>query len=453
MAKDDKYKSLYDSMLVGTHTNFTPSKTGQLAINAASSVVQNFTGVNVGSALGLSSDTNMFATTPFANLTRLPGIDFGDFRARRGATVQSSILLSRKDGASAAFNKGSGARAKAYAAASLTPAGAYGVFNLEAAGKRGFGWGSHGDPDAKVFKSDFTMQSNIVTKWSTLTDGWVKKIRNVATPFRGDKVNAVDYGKRPLKQAYKWRTSLLNTSVLGGLDPNVTQDFIKFFLTGPSLHNGVGDTVEDDIMVFRATITTLDDSFSPEWSAVKMIGRADPNYHYGGYSRDMSLSFTVYATDRDEVKPIWRKLNALAGYTAPTYDSGSIGLIGPWMRITVGDLLIQQPVIMDSLQLQLMDADTTWEINIEKDPEMKQVPKKIGVTMQLKVITDYLPQKNGHFYSLSRGNAYGPITGTQNWLTDSTNTTQMTVESNQETDRQLGYKLLKDSGLNIPKLL
>ena len=444
--------SLYEQMLVNNHTNFTPSKFDQTLTLASSATIQNYTGFTLPSMVNKSS-TNLYATTPFFNLYKPDGIDYSDFRSRLGATGQVSLLLARKDGAWASLNKSP--KSIAYAVASASPFGAYSLFNLNAPGKRGYGWGSHGDPNAKLFRSDFTLQSNVVTKWDSTNNEWIHKKRSAVIPFRGDRVNVIDYSRRSLKNVYHWRNTLaLKKSILGGVNPNVTQDFIKFYITGPTLHNGSEKDINitDDVMVFRATITTLDDSFSPDWSPVKMIGRADANFHYGGFSRDMSLSFTIYATDRDELKPIYRKLNALAGYTAPTYDKESIGLVGPWMRITIGDLLIQQPVIMDSLQLQLMDADTTWEINIEDDPEMKQVPKKIGVTMQLKVITDYLPQKNGHFYSLSRGNQYGPIAGTDNWLTDATNTTHMSIKETKEKEVAIARETLRQLGINLNQL-
>ena len=152
-----------------------------------------------------------------------------------------------------------------------------------------------------------------------------------------------------------------------------------------------------------------------------MIGRGDPNYQYQGFSRDLNVDFTVYATDRDEVKPIWRKLNALAGYTAPEYTDDNLGLVGPWMRITIGDLFNQQPVILKSVSYTLVDGNTTWENNIEKDPQMMQTPHKIEVNLTLTPITDWLPQKGGRFYSLAkRHNKESglPIPGNDNWLSD-----------------------------------
>jgi hypothetical protein len=191
-------------------------------------------------------------------------------------------------------------------------------------------------------------------------------------------------------------------------------------MTGPKLVNG-NALATDDIIVFRATLGSLSDSFQGNWTPITMIGRADPNYQYTGFNRDVSLDFTVYATDRDELQPIWRKLNALAGYTAPTYLPDSIAMQAPWMRITVGDLFVQQPVLLTTLDYTLHDADTSWEINIENDPTMMEVPFKVTVRCSFTMISDHLPQKGGRFYTLAKQFASGsgtPIRGNNNWLSD-----------------------------------
>ena len=231
-----------------------------------------------------------------------------------------------------------------------------------------------------------------------------------------DKKDPVTRSKRKKSK----KRSKLGAKIAGALNKlSTTQDFIKFFLTGPNLVEGP-DGTPDNVMVFRAIITNLTDSFNPSWTPVQMIGRADPNYHYGGYSREINIDFTVYATDKDELKPIWRKLNALAGYTAPEYDGTTIGLKGPWMRITVGDLFRQQPIIINSLYYTLHDAETTWETNIEKDDTNMQVPRKIQVSLGATMITDYLPQNGGKFYTLAKqfGEKGIPKEGSDNWLSD-----------------------------------
>lgn len=383
---------------------------------------------------GAGETENMNQPYVFTPITRIDELSkwsitkYKDFRSFRGLVFDVNNV--RLDGASAAtrnIRNGdvmSSAVATAYAAASIVPGGAYTIFNLEST----YGFGTHGDSNA--LRRDFTAGSQVRTYWkenSTFTGGsWVstKNPVELATEFRGDKVNVIDFSQRRLKDVYNWKAPWGDARnafnrFLGATD--LTKDFIKFFFTGPKLHAGSRATNdEDDIIAFRATLDSLSDSHNPGWNAVSMIGRADPNYVYTGYTRDVSLNFTVYATSRDEMKPIWRKLNALAGYTAPDYGSKTIALKGPWMRITIGDLFYQQPAIVTSLSYTLADSDTTWEINIEDDPTMMQLPHKVTVQMGFNLITDYLPEKGGRFYSLAKKyNENGvPTRGGHNWLSD-----------------------------------
>ena len=392
----------------------------------------------VGDAIGT---TALYTSVPFLNLKRTPIITFNDFRAKRGLNPED-LIEKRLDGASAlARNALQGlkgkARSAAYAAASAT-VGAYSLFNRETI----YGFGEH---DSKfALRNDFTSKSNVARIWNKNKKVWRKPrifedpVAKI-TPFRGDKVSVIDFKTSTLAGIYNWNInkgadieSLEDKAEKKGLGKFAakvkdaiqnklagTEDFIKFFLTGPNLAPGIPDA-RDEVMVFRAIITNLTDSFNPSWTPINLIGRADPNYHYGGYSREINIDFTVYATDKDELKPIWRKLNALAGYTAPEYDGSTIGLKGPWMRITVGDLFYQQPIIINSLYYTLQDADTTWETNIEHDEANMQVPKKIQVSLGASMITDYLPQKGGKFYTLSKRftKTSTPEAGSWNWLSD-----------------------------------
>jgi hypothetical protein len=363
---------------------------------------------------------------------------YGDFRSKRFASsfanqnanlavkISSAIGKARKDGASAAIRpRNFSARAALYAATSLSPAGAYSLFNLNGVGEYGYGWGDHDSQFA--LRSDFTLRSEVTTRWATERSGSFVRTRNpveLVTPFRGDKVTVIDFGKRLLKNAYQWKPSSENGQVP---KTSLTKDFIKFFLTGPTLtaNNLFGDItgnnegVADDIIVFRAILTSLSDTFSPAWTDVKMIGRADPNYHYGGFGRSLDLGFDIVITDRDEIKPTWRKLNALAGYCAPKYDGASIALTAPWMRITLGDLFHQTPAVMTSLSYTY-DLDHSWEINIEGDKEMFETPRKISVSCNFNIISDAIPQNNGRFFGLAKqyDSTNTPIKGNDNWLSD-----------------------------------
>ena len=435
--------------LLGVAANIVGSQTG---IPQVAQIGQSFIGRFANNSL-----SSTYVTLPMERLVKpLTGLKYADFRSvipiqgsvntksltdsesykNSGLFEKPSQLVaaatSRRIDGLAASLRADNWKSAAYAAAAISPVGAYTIFNLDGAGGTGFGWGDHDNPYAT--RKDFTAMSHVATRWlrtkalesgKASIGGYVASKNALAkiTAFRGDKVNVIDFGKRSLAGAYLWKPKSGNKleNLANNLSNklNITQDFIKFFFTGPALYNGGINKTEDDIIVFRAAITALSDSYTANWTPVNMIGRADPNYHYSAFSRDVSLSFDIYATDRDEVKPIYRKLNALAGYTAPTYNPKSIVMEAPWMRLTIGDLYHQQPVVLTSLSYTFA-VDAPWEINLENDTDMMQVPLKIGVQCSFNMVSDYLPRKGGRFYTLAKqfDENSTPIEGNDNWLSD-----------------------------------
>lgn len=471
-----------------TNTNITQETIKAKAAGFALSSLGGFTGVPFISQIGQSrfgaagedSLSGQYKTLDLSQLRPEPGILYADFRSRLGIKSQSDkngekilnfIASKRFDGASAVLRKAW--RGAIYAAASASPYGPYSVFNLETL----YGWGEHDNPNA--IRSDFTIRSHVATNWKTSAQFQKKaNVRNpktpgdfiptrnpleMATPFRGDKISVIDFSQRKLDDAYDWKRSFIKGEKSFGKflkkiadTADLTQDFIKFYFTGPKLYAGNTDD-DDDIIVFRATITSFSENFSPGWTEQQMIGRADPNYTYNGFSRDLSIDFDIYATDRDELKPIYRKLNALAGYTTPTYDTTSIAMQAPWMRLTIGDLYVQTPVVMTSLSYTYA-MDAPWEINIEDDPTMMQVPKKISVSCGFNVITDYLPQKGGRFWTLAKtfeSKTATPKAGNDNWLSDTLGNIDETevVERNVNKKKQRTKVLKEETGNFLNKFL
>ena len=427
------------------NTNTTPSSTmlqagGNIAVGVLGGIAPQL-GQSGGSILSLATEPiKQFSTTAFDQLQSIPGLPYLDHRARRGTNI-------RLDGASAAL-RGS-TKAALYAGASAAIGGAYTIFNLEAT----YGWGSQGDPNA--LRKDFTANSQVATIWDFTSKGWIPTRDPFArvTPFRGDKVNVVDFGKRTFKKIYQWKpernisVNLLND--IANLN-NTTKDFVKFYFTGPELFNGAPDDAVDDVLVFRATFSSLYDSFNTQWNPQQMIGRGDKNYNFGSYERNMNLDFTVVATDRDEMKPNWRKLNYLASFATPTYDLSTMALKGSWLRMTIGDILVQQPIILQNINYTLVDAETTWETNIVEDPTMMEAPHKIVVSLGFIVVTDFLPQRGGNMYSLAKtyDDEGRPLSGNDNWLSDSESTKEHIEKKKAAQDKirkRFNKKLDRDS--------
>jgi hypothetical protein len=110
------------------------------------------------------------------------------------------------------------------------------------------------------------------------------------------------------------------------------------------------------------------------------------------------------------------------------------------MRITIGDLFVQTPVLLTSVSYTLHDTDTTWEINIEDDPTMMQAPHKVSVSCAFTVIGDDIPQKNGRFYTLAKDwdESGSAKLGPNNWLSDALGNSDLLSERQKRIKRNTG---------------
>lgn len=150
-------------------------------------------------------------------------------------------------------------------------------------------------------------------------------------------------------------------------------------------------------MFFRAYLKTFSDSHSPEWSDVKYVGRGEKFHTYNGYSRQITFSFKVAALSRDEMMPMYQRLNFLAANTAPDYTTGSL-MRGPFMNLTIGNYIYRQPGFISSLQYSVAD-ETPWEIAIDEPEQgtsttLYELPHIIDVNMSFTPIHNFLPQKS-----------------------------------------------------------
>jgi len=158
-----------------------------------------------------------------------------------------------------------------------------------------------------------------------------------------------------------------------------------------------------NLMVFRATFGALNDSFSPGWTSKQYMGRSDSVHIYESYGRTISFDFTVYADTRENMRPMWQKLNMLASYTTPSFDDSGRAE-SPIMRLTLGDYLVDQPGFLSTFTLGT-DANHPWEINIEDDEDMFQLPMIMKVNCTYTIINQKLPQRTAWFF----GNEIGEL--------------------------------------------
>jgi hypothetical protein len=149
-------------------------------------------------------------------------------------------------------------------------------------------------------------------------------------------------------------------------------------------------------LYFRAFIDSFDDSFNADWQGHKYVSRAEDFYTYGGFSRDINLSFKVAAATRAEMKPLYKKMVYLASATAPTYGGMMTKYMrGTLARMTVGSYLDQVPGVITSVKYNLIE-DMPWEIAMGQpegvEPESQVLPMGLACSVVFKPIHDFAPQ-------------------------------------------------------------
>jgi len=146
-------------------------------------------------------------------------------------------------------------------------------------------------------------------------------------------------------------------------------------------------------LYFRAFLDSFDDSYTGTWSGTQYIGRAEEFYTYQGFKRDISFGFKVAAQSQADLKPLYQKLNILAGTTAPSYASGGQFMRGTLCKLTIGDLISQQNGFIGSVKLS-WDKEFPWEINVENEEGLEVLPHVLNVSVTFTPIHTFNVKSN-----------------------------------------------------------
>ena len=115
-------------------------------------------------------------------------------------------------------------------------------------------------------------------------------------------------------------------------------------------------------MNFRAYIDSFSDSYSSDWKAQSYMGRGEKFYKYEGFSRDISLAFTVVAQSQGEMNGMYQKLNYLASSLAPYY-TGQGYMAGNLVKLTVGNYVYEQVGFISSITYDIPE-ESSWELSL-----------------------------------------------------------------------------------------
>jgi hypothetical protein len=167
---------------------------------------------------------------------------------------------------------------------------------------------------------------------------------------------------------------------------------------------------------FRAFLDSMDDQYNAEWNGFKYMGRGENFYRYNGFTRAINLSWTVAAQSKEELIPMYQKLNFLASSLSPDFSANGY-MRGNLAVLTVGGYLFEQPGIINSINYSV-PTESPWEIGISDnagfDHSVKELPHMIKVTgFSFTPIHTFVPglQKNTYegFYGSKDGSGLDNI--------------------------------------------
>jgi len=183
--------------------------------------------------------------------------------------------------------------------------------------------------------------------------------------YTGDKFNATN-------------TSKLNTSTENKVPDN--DQLFKFYLNlvdpqSPGTNN---------YLYWQAYVDNFSDQVGAEYDSFTYTGRGYPSYRYKGFTRSISLDFTIVATSPDQMLPIYTKLNELIQNLAPNYSSNGY-IRGNFVKLTFGDYLNNVPGIINGFSINPIfeagfDIGGTEEEKAKNITSGKQLPKAIKIS-------------------------------------------------------------------------
>lgn len=177
---------------------------------------------------------------------------------------------------------------------------------------------------------------------------------------------------------------------------DTTNDLINFrisILDNQSI-NSESDRLDKFHLHFRAYLDGFDDSYDATWNGIEYVGRAEKFYRYSGFNRTINIEFTLAASSRQELIPMYKKLNFLASSLAPSYSTNGY-MMGNLAQITVGDYLYQQLGFIGSLNISVPES-APYEVNVGLDgkpiPDMRQLPMILTVKMKFTPLHEFRPE-------------------------------------------------------------
>lgn len=108
-------------------------------------------------------------------------------------------------------------------------------------------------------------------------------------------------------------TARLGPEIVSALEEKLDSSYMPFYFH---------DLRTNEIVSFHAFLDSSKDGFQVEWNSQTSYGRVEPIHTYKATTRDISISFIVVATNKEDHSNMWWKINKLVTMVYPQYTTG-----------------------------------------------------------------------------------------------------------------------------------
>ena len=161
------------------------------------------------------------------------------------------------------------------------------------------------------------------------------------------------------------------------------------------------DLRDKTYVFFRGYLSGITENVSPSWAAENYIGRSEPVYIYERAERDINFSLKLFATTKDELPVIYKKMNRLTSMCYPEYKKDTLldnkqRMKPPLVKFRMGDMYGSENNEMTgwikSISYNVPD-NSVWETS-----RGKKVAKHIEASIGFQVIHGSPPELETKFY-------------------------------------------------------
>ena len=251
------------------------------------------------------------------------------------------------------------------------------------------------------------------------------------TPEGQDDVNMVNFLTNPNVDDRYYDPAATNPWAVAG---SPSKDLIKFAFECVDNTNVVDTTA----IIFRAFLEgQITDTNTADYSSFKYLGRGETFRTYQGFDRTIGFAFKMFAQSRQEMLPMYMKLNHLISQVYPDYSPEYNLMRGNVIKLTIGDYIYRVPGFLENVNVTIDNDNTPWEIVLNQykweglsyqpsqriatevlggdsgaaqfdsifrdEDDVRQLPHMVSVQCSFKPIMDLLPRK------VDRANPFVPL--------------------------------------------